>query len=77
MTSRLNWRRGLFRVWLFVTIFWVAFTGAVAIIAIIGVDDGLGISRVVRDGAALVLLPPLVMLSIGASAFWAVRGFKP
>lgn len=68
-----NWRRGLFRVWLLLSAAWIM--GWTVYIVVNGIKDG-------SFGdlfAILVLLigPPVALLLFGVVARWAFRGFAP
>ncbi len=70
----INWRRGLFRVWLLVSGAWVM---AWAIyLPIKGIEGGL---RTVGDFVIIPLVlfgPPIALLLFGMAAGWSFRGFR-
>ena len=62
--------RGLFRLWLVISLFWVAFP------AIMVPNSGYFAQSETDDVlVGFVLIPPLVLLAIGAGLCWAAAGF--
>jgi hypothetical protein len=71
----LNWRRGLFRVWLLLSVAWIM--AWVVYLSLYGIRVGF---RELGDFLALPILlfgPPVALLLFGAMAGWAFRGFVP
>ena len=70
----LNWRRGLFRIWLLLSIAWVmSWSVFLTIRAIQGEFQTI---TSVLDLPVLLLGPPAALFVFGAAAIWAFRGFK-
>jgi hypothetical protein len=74
-SAPLNWRRGLFRLWLLVSVAWILAWGVYSILSAIAhafmtPEDFL---------ARLVVFfgPPLALLVVGLAARWAIQGFIP
>jgi hypothetical protein len=76
----INWRRGIFRVWILVSASWIM--GWVIYLLIQGIEGG-AIERGLRMTPAnlsvpIVLFgPPVALLIFGVGARWAFRGFNP
>ena len=72
--ASINWRRGLFRVWVLVSAAWVM---AWAIYLVLyAIQEGL---RTAGDFLVIPVMlfgPPLALLLFGIAAGWAFRGFK-
>jgi hypothetical protein len=72
-SAPLNWRRGMFRLWVLISAAWIM--GWVIYVII----DGLKAGFTVRDlaGVAVVLFgPPLALFLLGLGTRWAFRGFS-
>jgi hypothetical protein len=70
----LNWRRGLFRLWLLISGAWVM---AWAIFLIMeGIQGGVKTARDFLVLPVLLFGPPIALLLFGVAAGWAFRGFK-
>ncbi|HEY6834705.1 MAG TPA: hypothetical protein VI251_19705 [Pseudolabrys sp.] len=70
----LNWRRGLFRVWLLLSAAWMM--GWIIYLIMYGLQGGF---KSVSDLLAIPVLligPPIALLLFGVAAGWAFRGFK-
>ena len=70
----LNWRRGLLRVWLLISIAWVM--GWILYFIMNGIQGGF---RTVGDFLEIPVVlfgPPIALLIFGAAARWAFRGFR-
>lgn len=70
----LNWRRGLFRVWLVLSAAWIM--GWIVYLTLYGVQGGF---RTAGDFLSIPVLffgPPIALLLFGLAAGWAFRGFK-
>jgi len=73
--AQINWRRGLFRVWLLLSIAWIM--GWMVYLIIYGIQGGF---KDLRDFLVLPVLlfgPPVALLLFGAAARWAFQGFVP
>ena len=69
----INWRRGLFRVWLLISAGWVMSW------AIYLIMDAVRIGYTLTDFLVLPVLlfgPPVALLIFGVTAGWAFRGFR-
>jgi hypothetical protein len=71
--SPLNWRRGLFRIWLLLSAGWIL--GWVIYFAIQGMQEGLSTSGEWISVLITLLAPPIAMAIFGAAMIWALRGF--
>jgi hypothetical protein len=71
--ARVNWRRGLFRVWLLLSASWIM--GWIVYLTINGINDGLRNSIDPLAIAVLLIGPPIALLLFGILARWALRGF--
>ena len=71
----INWRRGLFRVWLLVSTAWIM--GWTVYLVMYGIRGGF------KDISDLIVLPvlffgpPIALFLLGAMAGWAFQGFAP
>jgi len=73
--AQVNWRRGLFRVWLLLSAAWTM--GWIVYLIINGIKDGLQSSGELLAIPVLLVGPPIALLLFGIVAGWAVRGFMP
>jgi hypothetical protein len=71
----INWRRGLFRVWLLLSIAWVL--GWAVYLMLYAIQGGFDHNAPLFDVPVLLLGPPAALFVFGAAAIWALRGFKP
>ena len=74
-TIPLNWRRGMFRVWLVLSAAWIM--GWIIEFLVYGIQGGF---RIWSDLLAIPILlfgPPVALLIFGLAAGWAFRGFVP
>src|SRR5262249_22894205 len=71
----INWRRGMFRVWVLVTIAWMM--GWIIYLIIFGLQGGFKEEGEYLVVPVVLIGPPLALLLVGAAAAWAFRGFKP
>lgn len=60
----MNVKRGLFRLWIVVSVLWLALCAAFS---------G-GLPR--AENVPLILTPPLLLLGLGWAAVWAFAGFR-
>jgi hypothetical protein len=72
-STRVNWRRGSFRLWLLVSAAWVM--GWFIYLMLEGIQGGLK-PRDLLSLPVLLFGPPIALLLFGVAAAWAVRGFK-
>jgi hypothetical protein len=71
----INWRRGLFRIWLLLSMAWVL--GWSVYLMLYALQGGFDRNPGLFDLPVLLIGPPLALLAFGAAAIWALRGFKP
>jgi hypothetical protein len=69
-----NWRRGLFRVWLLFCAAWMM--GWIIYLAIYGLHGGFETTDDFLVIPILLFGPPVALLLFGLAAGWAIRGFK-
>ena len=67
----LNWRRGLFRVWLLVSVGWIM--GWTIFLILEGVQ---GRQAGLIEVAILLFAPPIALSIFGWATAWALRGFE-
>jgi len=70
----INWRRGVYRVWLLVSAGW--FMSWSIYLIMYAVREGLT-TRDLLVVPVLLLGPPVALLIFGLGVGWAFRGFKP
>jgi len=73
-TTPINWRRGLFRIWLLVSAAWIMGWAIYSILS--AMSDGF---KTVGDLLSIPVVffgPPIALLLFGLAAAWAFRGFK-
>jgi hypothetical protein len=71
---RVNWRRGMFRVWVLISVAWLM--GWIIHLTMFGLQGGF---KVIGDFTVIPILlfgPPIALLVFGIAAGWAFRGFK-
>jgi hypothetical protein len=73
--SPINWRRGLFRVWLLFSAAWMM--GWIIYLAMYGLLGGFKTTGDFLVIPILLFGPPIAMLLFGLAARWAFRGFRP
>ena len=73
-SAPINWRRGLFRLWLLASAAWILAWGVYSILSAIAHEfvrpEDL-LARVVFFG------PPVALLLCGLAGGWAIQGFRP
>ena len=69
-----NWRRGLFRVWLLVSAAWLM--GWIIYLIMHGLQGGFKTTGDLLVIPVLLLGPPIALLLFGIAAGWAFRGFQ-
>jgi hypothetical protein len=72
---KVNWRRGLLRVWLLLSAAWIM--GWIVYLIIYGIQSGFQSSGDFLAILVLLIGPPIALLLFGLVAGWAFRGFKP
>ena len=72
--ARINWRRGLFRVWALISIAWMM--GWMIYLVLQGLRGGLRESCEQLGIPILLFGPPIALWLAGVAAGWAFRGFK-
>jgi len=70
-----NWRRGLLRVWLLVSVAWIL--SWLVYLAMYGIQGGFKRAGDVLEIPILLFGPPIALLLLGAMARWAFKGFAP
>jgi hypothetical protein len=73
--SPINWRRGLFRVWLLFCAAWMM--GWIIYLIMYGLHGGFKTTGDFLVIPVLLFGPPIALLLFGLAAGWAFRGFKP
>jgi hypothetical protein len=71
----INWRRGLFRLWLLLSISWMM--GWAVYLVMEAIQGGFQNVATTLDLPVLLLGPPVALFVFGTAAIWALRGFKP
>jgi hypothetical protein len=66
-----NWRRGMFRVWILLSASWIM--AWILYLVVYGLQSGF---RVTGAIPVLLLGPPVALLVFGVAAAWAFRGFR-
>jgi hypothetical protein len=70
-----NWRRGLYRVWLLVSVGWIM--GWTIYLILEGVQGGISTRADFIVVPILLFAPPIALWIFGLAAGWALRGFEP
>lgn len=70
-----NWQRGLFRVWVLLSLAWIM--GWIVYLILVGITGRLQTLNDFLAIPVLLLGPPIALLLFGLAAGWAFRGFKP
>src|SRR5664279_2240680 len=70
-----NWRRGLFRVWLLFSAAWIM--GWIIYLILYGLHGGFKTTGDFLVIQVLLFGPPIALLLFGLAARWAFRSFKP
>lgn len=70
----INWRRGMFRVWLLVSAAWMM--GWIIQFIVYGLQGGFKMTMEALTIPVLLFGPPIALLLFGIAAGWAFRGFK-
>lgn len=72
---QINWRRGLLRVWLLISLAWIM--GWVVYLVLFGIHGGFKNVSDVLEVPVLLLGPPIALYVFGAITRWAFKGFAP
>ena len=72
-TAQINWRRGLFRLWVLISVAWMM--GWVIFFAI-ELAAGQSTSRDLLALPVVLFGPPIALLVIGIATRWAFQGFE-
>jgi hypothetical protein len=70
----INWRRGLFRVWVLMSVAWLM--GWTIYLIMVGIQGRLQTSGDFLEIPVLLFGPPVALLLFGLAAGWAFRGFR-
>ena len=70
----INWRRGLFRVWVLMSVAWLM--GWIIYLIMQGIQGGLTTTADLLEVLVLLFGPPVALLIFGVAAGRAFRGFK-
>ena len=70
----LNWRRGLFRVWLLVSVGWTL--GWTIYLILEGVQGRISTQADLIVAAILLFAPPVALWIFGLATAWALQGFE-
>lgn len=68
-----NWRRGLLRVWLLISVAWIM--AWLVYLAMYGIQGGFKRPGDLLEIPILLLGPPIALFLFGAMTRWAFRGF--
>jgi len=74
-TVPLNWRRGMFRLWLVLSAAWIM--AWIIEFLVYGIQGGFGTWRAFLVIPILLFGPPVAALIFGFAVGWAFRGFVP
>ena len=74
-TSEMNWKRGLFRIWILVSAGWIM--GWTIYLLLEGVQGSLSTRGDFIEVPILLFAPPIALWLFGLAAAWAIRGFDP
>jgi hypothetical protein len=69
-----NWRRGMFRIWILVSVAWIM--GWIIYLIMDGLQGGFKSRGDFLVIPVLLLGPPVALLLFGIATGWAFRGFK-
>ena len=70
----INWRRGLFRVWVLMSVAWLM--GWIIYLIMVGIQGGIQTTGDFLEIPVLLFGPPVALLLFGLAARWALYGFK-
>jgi len=72
-TGSLNWKRGLFRVWMLLSAGWIM--GWTIYLMLEGAHGSLNSRGDLIEVPILLFAPPIALWLFGLAAAWAIRGF--
>jgi hypothetical protein len=70
----INWRRGLFRVWVLMSVAWLM--GWTIFLIMVGIQGRIQTTGDFLEIPVLLFGPPVALLLFGLAARWALYGFK-
>ena len=70
----LNWRRGMFRIWLVLSAAWIM--GWIIEFLVYGIQGGFRFATDYLTIPVLLFGPPVALLIFGIAVGWAFRGFR-
>jgi hypothetical protein len=70
----INWRRGMFRIWILLSVAWIM--GWIIYLIMFGLQGGFKEQGDVLVVPVVLIGPPIALLLFGLAAGWAFRGFK-
>ena len=73
--GEMNWKRGLFRIWILISAGWVM--GWTIYLLLEGVQGSLSTRGDFIEVPILLFAPPIALWLFGLAAAWAIRGFDP
>jgi hypothetical protein len=74
-------KKGLFRLWIVFSVCWISYFTLSICLSLLNVWERMG-SAMTRDFGdfleyiSIIFLPPVILLYLGKSIFWIVKGFK-
>ena len=71
----INWRRGMFRIWILLSIAWLM--AWLIYFTIFGIQGGFKAQQEYLAIPVTLIGPPIALLLFGMAAGWAFRGFRP
>ena len=75
MGAKMNWQRGLFRLWVGAAAIWMLCVGVLGVVSLSVKHWTVGILDA-ELFAAYVVIPPLAVLLLGLIGVWIARGFR-
>jgi hypothetical protein len=72
--QQVNWRRGLFRIWILMSAAWIM--GWVVYLALHAIQTGFRSTAEALSIPVLLFGPPIALFLFGLAAGWAFRGFR-
>jgi hypothetical protein len=74
-SGEMNWKRGLFRIWILISAGWIM--GWTIYLLLEGVQGSLSSKGDFVEVPILLFAPPIALWLFGLAAAWAIRGFDP
>jgi len=68
--------RGLFRLWLVLSVLWIGVVGLAFWRTALRIADPAVAAFVLTEVLPLALVPPVFVLALGAALVWAFKGFR-